>query len=405
MSIPINETLYYIFVSLSGFLATSLLVNYISERSRRVREQLREVGDELSELQSFNERVIDNISSGLLVLSPEGTITYVNLPGAAIVGYEPAELKGLPLTAVYAGGDGLLADAPPHLERRKIFRFEDAFLSRAGVLIPVGGSLTSLPDIRGGRAGFVLIFQDLTELKKLEGEVRLREKLSAVGSLAAGIAHEIRNPLASMSGSVQLLRAELALTGDQRRLMDILVDESRRLSRIIQDFLTYARPQKPHLETVRLSELLEQTLILLEHSEERKEAHELLVERGTADDRVLADAGQIKQVFWNLSLNALSAMPRGGRLTIRLDADRPESVRVVFVDQGHGISKQRLETLFTPFNSGSPARLGLGLSIVYGILREHEGTIAVESEEGRGTKITIELPRRLVPESVKAAVR
>lgn len=397
-SIPITEVFYYVFVSLAGFLSTSLLVSFMAERNRRARQALQAVGYELTELQRFNERVIDNISGGLLVLTPDGRVSVQNAPGSNITGYSLDELRNRPLSTVLPGGEALFAEARRVLASRKVHRFEADLTARNGVTIPVGASLTSLPGSgAAGEAdivGYVLIFQDLTELRKLEAQVRLKEKLAAVGELAAGIAHEIRNPLASMSGSVQLLRSELRLSGDQRRLMDIVVDESRRLSRIIQDFLTFARPPQPKLESVDVRELLEQTVLLLRNSAEMRPEHDIEVECSAGGCTVVVDAGQIKQVFWNLALNAVHAMPKGGELRIRLDLTAADAVTVAFIDNGVGITAERMASLFTPFASGSSRRSGLGLSIVYGILREHEGDIDVKSTPAGGTTVTIQIPRQ-----------
>jgi two-component system, NtrC family, sensor histidine kinase PilS len=209
--------------------------------------------------------------------------------------------------------------------------------------------------------------------------------------MAASIAHEIRNPLAAMRGSIQMLRADMEGESSQTELMEIILRESDRLNRIISDFLSYARPRSIIQSKVDVGELLRQTFTLLRHSAEICESQIIEEEVPASPVPIEADSEQLQQVFWNLARNALQAMPTGGTLRATVQRQSHNRLRIAFSDTGRGMSPQQVENLFEPFSS-TTGGTGLGLSIVYQIIRDHGGTINVRSREGQGTTITIELP-------------
>jgi two-component system sensor histidine kinase PilS (NtrC family) len=209
--------------------------------------------------------------------------------------------------------------------------------------------------------------------------------------MAASIAHEIRNPLAAIRGSIQVLRSEMEADSTQAQLMEIVLNESDRLNKIITDYLTYARPRSNTLADVDICEALKETFTLLRHDRSLISEHniDLIVPEGPIN--VHADAAQLKQVFWNLARNAIQAMSGGGTFQAELERRPGKRVRATFSDTGCGMSPDQVENLFEPFTS-TTGGTGLGLSIVYQIIREHGGTINVRSREGQGTTITIDLP-------------
>ena len=229
-------------------------------------------------------------------------------------------------------------------------------------------------------------------MRALEDTARRQDRLAAVGRMAAGIAHEIRNPLASISGSVQVLRAEANGDPAQIELMDIVLRESERLNRIITDYLIYARPRAAAQCETDVRPLLRETLALTRYSPEFTEEHKLEEHLPAEPLRIMGEPDRLKQVFSNLVRNALQAMPGSGQL--RVEAARLASgrVRLSFTDTGCGMDARQVERLFEPFQSTKPTGTGLGLPIVYQIVRDHNGTINVHSREGAGTTIAIELP-------------
>ncbi|MGB0043600.1 MAG: ATP-binding protein, partial [Terriglobales bacterium] len=244
--------------------------------------------------------------------------------------------------------------------------------------------------------GFVYSFDDLTEIRRLEREVRMQDRLAAVGRLAAAIAHEIRNPLTSIAGSVSMLSDAPSLNPEERHLLQIVTRESDRLNNIITDFLAYSRGKQYRFERVNLVPLLEDTLTLLEHRLTAENAG-IIVERGfpKSEAWVLGDGDKLKQVFWNFSENAVRAIKttkKGGSLTVTLTARGPEW-EMSFADTGPGINPQQTEKIFEPFQSNFEGGTGLGLAIVYQIVQAHEGKVWARSEVGKGTSFVVRLRR------------
>ncbi len=245
----------------------------------------------------------------------------------------------------------------------------------------------------GGRAGYLLTFQDVTEIRRMEREGRKKQRLAAVGEMAAGIAHEIRNPLASLRGSIQVLRQELTLSDEQAQLMDIVLRESERLNETIRSFLAYARPQRQAATRVDVGRMLRDTATLLRNSPEVRDDHRIEVEVTPAEVWCETDENQMRQVVWNLATNGLRAMPRGGRLLLVARLDDGDSHLVLQVDdEGVGIAPEELEGLFQPFRGNFERGTGLGLAIVHRIASDHDGEVQIESQPGRGTSVRVRLP-------------
>ena len=237
----------------------------------------------------------------------------------------------------------------------------------------------------------------MTNIKKLERDAAMQQRLAAVGQMAAGIAHEIRNPLASMSGSIQILRQELPLSSEQEQLMDIVLRESERLNTTIRSFLAYARPQRFQIARFDLRRAVNDTVLLLRNSSEIHEGHEIVADVPAEPLWYEADEGQIKQILWNLATNGLRAMPDGGRLTMSAAAEAATGAVVLSVrDAGVGIPAEEIDGMFQPFHGSFAKGSGLGLAIVHRIVTDYSGDIRVASEPGVGTTIAVRLPARAV---------
>jgi two-component system sensor histidine kinase PilS (NtrC family) len=374
--------------NVGAFAATALLVAAASEKLRDARLLAERRRDEVARLQALHSSVLSSMSSGVVTTDHSGRITFANPPAGDLLRRRPEELVGRPLSET-----GLVSEELFRGERpvgNDVLRWEGN-QTPLGPGFYFGVTITPLRDGDGRVTGRILIFQNLTEMKKLEGEVRLKEKLAAVGELAAAIAHEIRNPLASISGSVQALSASAPPGSSERRLMEIAVQESHRLSSILEDFLKYVRPREQAIETVDASAALRDVVTLLTHSDELSPRHRVTLDLEPESVALKADPGQLRQVFWNLLRNAIAAMPRGGTLALRGRVSGEEwSVSVG--DEGRGMSREEQDRLFTPFAHTVPGGTGLGLAIVYRIVEEHGGRIRVRSAPGEGTEITLTLP-------------
>jgi len=231
-------------------------------------------------------------------------------------------------------------------------------------------------------------------LRTAERELLVRERLSEAGRVSASLAHEIRNPLAAISGSVQVLKKELDLDAEQRELMAIVLKESERVSHSLEQFLDFALPSKQVFSPINLRDILDETIKILQGGGELNGKVTLEGNFRTADAPYFGNAGQFKQIFWNLLKNAVKAMPEGGRLRLEFAEPRKKGVRIVVADTGRGMTKEDQAHLFEPFYSGFEDGRGLGLSIVRKIVDDYDGRIDVRSEAGRGTEIVITLPQR-----------
>ncbi|HJQ30989.1 MAG TPA: ATP-binding protein [Pyrinomonadaceae bacterium] len=378
-----------------AFLVVGLLAARLAERQTLSEVQMREAANALASLRALHERIVESIRSGVITTDLSLRVYTVNRAAEEMTGYDAASLRGQDVSILFGDIAGRVeASLAAAAEGQASPRYESECLTPEGFLIKLGYNISPLYSESGETTGLVLTFQDLTDIRAMEETSRRQERLSAVGRVAAGIAHEIRNPLAAMRGSIQVLRSELSADSSQAELMDIVLSESDRLNRIISDFLTYARPRKFSLAETDLREPLRETFALLRHSPEVLDGHKLEEDLPAEPLLAMADAEGIRQVFWNLSRNALKAMPEGGTLRAEMRLSVGRTVRITFNDTGRGMSPAQVERLFEPFSSSTTGGTGLGLSIVYQIIRDHGGTINVRSREGHGTTITIELPAK-----------
>jgi two-component system sensor histidine kinase PilS (NtrC family) len=375
----------------AGFYATALLTSYISEKLQRTSEELDVNRQNLEELRAVNQNVVESIPSGLITLTQYGTASFINPAGCSILQLTPQAVLGRHVTELPFFEQGEWGRVREELKEGAVIRREKNDFPVGEGMRDIGFALTPLRTLTGGSYGYTLIFQDLTEMKKLESELRLKDRMAAVGELSAGIAHEIRNPLAAIAGSVQVLKSSKSLTSQEQRLMSIVLKESERLNKSIAEFLRFVRPQERLPTQFDIAGSLAETLDLLANSSELGPEHRIEKEIVPQSFLVTGDADQIRQVFWNLARNAMQAMPRGGTLSVRTGVEDGE-YNIIFNDSGHGMSEADLGRLFTPFRTNFPSGTGLGMAISYRIVQDHGGRIDVQSKEGVGTTITVSIP-------------
>jgi len=375
-----------------AFFVVGLLSARLAERQSRSDVRLRVATQSLADLRALHERIVESIRSGVVTTDLDGRIYTFNQAAVEITGYDEKTVRGKDASILFGDLRGRIRDSLKAISSGEgSARFETDCLTPEGLRLRLGYSISPLFSEANETTGMVITFQDLTQVRTLEETSRRQDRLAAIGRMAASIAHEIRNPLAAMRGSIQMLRSEMDTDSHQTELMEIILRESDRLNRIITDFLSYARPRSLVESKVDVGVLLHQTFALLRHSPEILETQSIIEVMPDEPLVVNADEGQLKQVFWNLARNALQAMPQGGTLKTYLEKNSSNRLRVSFSDTGRGMTPDQVEHLFEPFSS-TTGGTGLGLSIVYQIIRDHGGTINVRSREGRGTTITIELP-------------
>jgi len=374
-----------IFVNLFAFLAVAYLGGLLAAKLRQVRVELKDASGALENLQALHENIIHSISSGLITTGLDGRITLVNSAAQKLLERFHSELLGTPVNKLFL-------DALPNMESER---------SHAEVRLDAPGAYRKTFRVRvaaltvpgRGVLGYVYALDDLTEIRRLEREVRMQDRLAAVGRLAAAIAHEIRNPLTSIAGSASMLSAATEMSEEHRKLLEIVTRESQRLNNIISDFLAYSRGKQYHFDKVDLLPLVEDTLTLMQHRMTAENTG-ISIERHFAvrEAWVLADGDKIKQVFWNFCENAVRAMPSGGTFTVGIEPLGADW-QLSFADSGSGMSPQQIEKIFEPFQSTFEGGTGLGLAIVYQIVQAHEGKVWARSRQGQGTALVLKLRR------------
>jgi two-component system, NtrC family, sensor histidine kinase PilS len=374
-----------IFVNLFAFLAVAYLGGLLAAKLRQVRVELKDASGALENLQALHENIIHSISSGLITTGLDGRITLVNSAAQKLLERFHSELLGTPVNKLFL-------DALPNMESER---------SHAEVRLDAPGAYRKTFRVRvaaltvpgRGVLGYVYALDDLTEIRRLEREVRMQDRLAAVGRLAAAIAHEIRNPLTSIAGSASMLSAATEMSEEHRKLLEIVTRESQRLNNIISDFLAYSRGKQYHFDKVDLLPLVEDTLTLMQHRMTAENTG-ISIERHFAvrEAWVLADGDKIKQVFWNFCENAVRAMPSGGTFTVGIEPLGADW-QLSFADSGTGMSPQQIEKIFEPFQSSFEGGTGLGLAIVYQIVQAHEGRVWARSRQGQGTALVLKLRR------------
>ena len=388
----LSQTIQWVGLFDVSFLVVGLLSARLAERQSRSDVRLLAATQSLANLRALHERIVASIRSGLVTTDLEGRIFSFNAAAQEITGYQEQAIRGKDASILFGEMKEHIAETLRAQETgERSPRFETNCLTSEGMRVRLGYSISPLSSESGQTTGMVITFQDLTKVRSLEETSRRQDRLAAIGRMAASIAHEIRNPLAAMRGSIQMLRSEMDNDSSQTELMEIILRESDRLNQIITDFLNYARPRSLTQATVDVGDLLHQTFALMRHSPEIGVNQSIVEELPGEPLFAQADEGQLKQVFWNLARNALQAMPQGGTLRATLDRNSNNRLRIAFSDTGRGMSADQVEHLFEPFSS-TTGGTGLGLSIVYQIIRDHGGTINVRSRVGQGTTITVELP-------------
>jgi two-component system sensor histidine kinase PilS (NtrC family) len=383
---------YSLFAHFLAFYAVAFLSSMLAENLYKTGQELQEKTEDLARLQALSKNIVDSIASGVVTTDLTGKVTFVNRGGQEILGRPAADLVNRPVGEILGQKDDLLARVTDGISRGLRTRIEALVEGPAGRLITLGVTCSILKDWRENPTGFIFAFQDLTDIKALEGDLRVKDRMAALGKVAAGMAHEIRNPLAAISGSAQLLKKTVKASAADAELFDIVVREGQRLDRIIGDFLLFARPGRFNPEDADLVPILRESLLLIRNGQECRESHRIVSNLPEEGVPSRVDVNLVRQVFWNLAKNALRSMPEGGTLTVSAGQADHQQARVVFEDEGIGMTRDEIEAAFQPFRGTFDGGTGLGLAIVFRVVQEHGGEIQVESVPGGGSRFTVLLP-------------
>ena len=390
---------YMLVVNIAAFYVVAFLSSYPSEQARKSRVELRAKQNDIIELEALNEWIIGSISSSLITLDGENRVILFNPAAEDIFATKSSQAIGrditdiLPFLSDYIGNGAKRLN--PHTKKSRKF-MDLPYVRENGKMTFLRFSISPLRLPNGEQKGQILFFQDMTEIRKIEEEMKKVEGLALIGELAAGVAHEIRNPLASISGSIEMLKEGLNKDDVSNQLMEIIVREMSRLNNLVSDFLVFARPKQANLKKFDLNQLILDSLELFKNSGNwtKKMRVETTFQK---DINLESDPEQIKQVFWNLFLNANAAMREGGSLHITTDLvdgrDLPEKGqkmgKITVRDTGQGFSEKALSHLFTPFFTTKEGGSGLGLAIVKRIVEGLKGEIYGKNHPSGGAEITI----------------
>jgi two-component system sensor histidine kinase PilS (NtrC family) len=376
---PLPALQFIIALNIFGFCSVSYLSNRVTESWRRTGVALQKSTGQVAFLQAFSDKIVDSMGSGLVTTDIDGRIYLFNRSASLLTGRSAREAASMKIW-----------DAFPGLRAEAKNRRSDVWTKRKdGKDIYVRFSVSPIMIDDKDTAGHVWCFDDLTEIRLLERQVRQKEQMAAIGAMSAGIAHEIRNPLASITGSFKLLHSDLQLNESQIQLADIISRETERLNRTISGFLSFARPPAPKLKMTDLAVIVTEMVSLMRNSPELSSHHS--IEMRLESVHAMVDESMMRQVFYNIATNAFKAMPDGGTLTISVEPRNGAQVR--FHDTGIGLDEAEMKNLFVPFCSSFSNGTGLGMAIVYQIVSAHNGVIGVKSRKGAGSTFFVDLKK------------
>jgi two-component system sensor histidine kinase PilS (NtrC family) len=393
----VRELQVVIFINLFAYLLVAYLSTTLVGKLRQADVELADASGALEDLQALHQNIINSMTAGLITTDLEGRVKVLNPAGAHLLQCSESEVLGQSVARLFL-------TRLPAVESEGAARGEVHYRTPSGQQLTFGITGSALIMADRGLTGYVYTFSDLTEIRRLEREVRMRDRLAALGRMAEGIAHEIRQPLSSIAGSVKVLSSISALTDEQNRLVDIVGRESVRLNGIISDFLAYAREKNYSFAHRDLHVLLDETMTLLENrlplmqfqvaelAEAEPPRIRIVRNYKVRSADAMVDADRIKQVFWNLAENSVRAMEGGGTLTATL-AESEGAWAISFADTGPGLTPQQVEKIFEPYQGWFKGGTGLGLAIVYQIVQAHDGKISVRSQIGQGAEFLLQFPK------------
>ena len=386
-----------IFTHIVSFFLLAVLAGLLVEREKRTRELLTRKTEAFDNLDLLHNSIIESVDSGIMTIDINGHIKSFNRAARDITGYSFQELQDRNIQTLVPHIDGITGRVEgKSIRGLTLRRFEVEIEKKDGTPVLLGCSLSPLEDGAGRIIGSIVIFQDLTSVKKMEGEVEQKKKLAWIGEMAAVLAHEIRSPLTAIGGSLQLLRMDLTVTGTQQRLMDIMTRGRTQLEELTSDFLLLARDNPEPAKTIPVQEIVNDIMDTIRFDGGWHEG--ITVKQNIEEHAVIyGKEKEIRQVFWNIVENAMQAMTSGGIVTIETkrsfcqDTGVP-GIDITISDTGCGIDKKVVEHVTDPFFTTKDSGTGLGLTIVQRIVERHGGALSIRSSVNEGTRVTVSLP-------------
>jgi two-component system, NtrC family, sensor histidine kinase PilS len=386
-----------IFIHILSFYIIALLTSFVVEQERKARILLAEKETAFDQLDLLHRSIIESVDTGIMTINRQGKIKSFNRAAEEISGLTFAEVENRNIVEIFPYFVHIKEKITQEDYKSSIKNsYNLEFTSKGNKHLILGCSVSVLKDNKDKRIGDILIFQDLTSIKKMEEALEKNKRLAIIGEMAAGLAHEMRNPLASISGSIQVLRKDIKLSDMDERLMQIILRGKDQLENIIKDFLLLARPIQGNQQTILMSEIIEDVVESIKYVPDWNE--NITVSLSLSDNlTVCANRAEIREVVWNLILNSIQAMPEGGILSIETkknlsDDSTNEFLEIRISDTGYGIDEKYLNKIFEPFFTTKERGTGLGLAIVNKLVAGYAGTTKIESNIERGTTFSLTLP-------------
>ncbi|MBN2688813.1 MAG: PAS domain S-box protein [Deltaproteobacteria bacterium] len=379
-----------IFIYIISFYIIAFLASFVVEREKKTRMLLSEKVSAFDRLDLLHRSIIESVEAGIMTTDLNGMIRSFNRAAEGISGYRYHEAVGRPVDDIFPGITAAMTQQQDDAKPREL-----TVVSREGKSMIVGFSLSSLRQRREEDIGQIWIFRDLTAMKEMEAEVEKSKRLALIGEMSAVLAHELRNPLASIGGSVQILQRDLALDGTDKKLMDIILRGKDQLESLVRDFLLLARSNPNARDVIDIREIVGDIIDAVRMGPDWND--DITIEQVWCDDsRICGNKTEIRQALRNIIENACQSMPDGGRLTVGADYaaanGNQEYLKIMVADTGLGVQKELLEKIIEPFYTTKEKGTGLGLAIVNRVIESHNGKFSIESDIGHGTRCTILLP-------------
>ena len=387
-----------IIIYILSFYLIAFLAIFVVEQEKKTRTLLQEKETAFDQLDLLHRSIIESVDTGILTINLRGQIKSFNRAAEEITGYSFAEVEDKNIVDLFPEYGDLLENIHTggHLDSQQS-RVEMYIESHEKKPLTLGCSVSFLNDGTGKRIGDILVFQDLTAIKKMELILEKNRRLAFIGEMAAGLAHEMRNPLASISGSIQVLHKSLPLNEPDERLMQIILRGKDQLESFMRDFLLLSRPTPGIPEMIKITDIIEDILESIRYLPDWRDDIQVIKSLQDHLPFIRANKTEIRQLIWNVLMNAIQSMPNGGRVTIETGKDTPDIsagqfLEIKISDNGQGIMENDLGKIFEPFYTTREKGTGLGLAIVNRIVEGHAGKIKVDSRSGEGTTFTIWLP-------------
>jgi two-component system sensor histidine kinase PilS (NtrC family) len=387
-----------IIIYILSFYLIAFLAIFVVEQEKKTRTLLQEKETAFDQLDLLHRSIIESVDTGILTINLRGQIKSFNRAAEEITGYSFAEVEDKNIVDLFPEYGDLLENIHTggHLDSQQS-RVEMYIESHEKKPLTLGCSVSFLNDGTGKRIGDILVFQDLTAIKKMELILEKNRRLAFIGEMAAGLAHEMRNPLASISGSIQVLHKSLPLNEPDERLMQIILRGKDQLESFMRDFLLLSRPTPGMSEMIKITDIIEDILESIRYLPDWRDDIQVIKSLQDHLPFIRANKTEIRQLIWNVLMNAIQSMPNGGRVTIETGKDTPDIsagqfLEIKISDNGQGIMENDLGKIFEPFYTTREKGTGLGLAIVNRIVEGHAGKIKVDSKSGEGTTFTIWLP-------------